>query len=479
MMRQTQRTVAVALFVIPLMSYVIGSTAYAADDSAGEVVFVKGIATAQLKDDAPRVIGKGDQLQQGEKLDTGGKSFALIRLRDGTQMTLRPDTAMVLNKVVTKKGKESGVLSLLKGGLRAVTGFIGKRKPGNFRIKTPTATIGIRGTDFDARLCDTNCDEEGKTQKNAGKKRAITPSKVSSVVARAAILRGIVTVKAEGKPDRLLTKGGPVYEGDIVDTAVSAFVVLAFRDQTRLTVQANSSFKVASFKYSAGKVVTQQDNSVTFRLIKGGLRMLTGLVGKRNPNHVRISSAVATIGIRGTGVDVICGAGCVDTSQGTPDLEGIPAGLHTAVWDGSAFIEMPSGTYSIQNGEAFFLERGATVPVKMPVIPIFIKDNPAPRPDGVDVDFGQLFSVVTGDTSQPGLYVTVRDGHIALEYDGNILDIAGGETGYAGQGNLHRLSQTPAYILHDPYPTPLQFDENVQRIIELISDEAGGLECTL
>jgi len=117
--------------------------------------------------------------------------------------------------------------------------------------------------------------------------------------------------------------------------------------------------------------------------------------------------------------------------------------------------------------------------VKLPVIPIFIIENPAPRPDKVDINFNQLFDVVTGDISRPGLYVTVRDGHITLEYDGRIIDVAGGESGYAGEGRLVRLAQTPSFILDDPYPTPLQFDENVQRIIELISDEAEGLECTL
>jgi len=295
------------------------SISYASNNEVGEVVFVKGIATAQQEGDAPRVIGKGDKLQQGEKLDTGGKSFALIKLKDGSQMTLRPDTAMVLNKVETTKGKESGLLSLLKGGLRTVTGFIGKRRPGNFRLKTPTATIGIRGTDFDARLCDNDCVKEGGMQKTVAK-----PVEQPSVIARASLVRGVVKVKVKGKPDRLLTKGGPLYEGDIVDTAISAFVVLAFVDKTVLTLQSNSTFKVDSYHYNKKKTVTKRENTSVFKLIKGGLRMLTGIVGKRTPNNVRITTPVATIGIRGTGVDATCGAGCVDTNGGPVNLEGIP-----------------------------------------------------------------------------------------------------------------------------------------------------------
>lgn len=460
---------------------------FAADETVGEVVFVRGVATAQQGDEALRIIGKGDKLLQGDKLDTSEKSFALIKLRDGTKMTLRPETAMVLDKVVTLEGKESGLMSLVKGGLRTVTGFIGKRRPGNFQIRTPTATIGIRGTDFDARLCEDDCNEEVSQQKKAEKKKDQPKQLVTPVAARAAMLRGVVTVKAEGKPDRLLTKGGPVYEGDIVDTAIGAFVVLAFSDQTRLTVQSNSRFKVASYQYSQSKTTTQREDSVGFSLIKGGLRMLTGLVGKRAPNKVRITSPVATIGIRGTGVDAICGAGCADNSQGNLNLDGIPDGLHTAVWDGNAFIEMPSGIYSVQNGEAFFLGKGATAPVKMPVIPIFIEQNPAPRPDGVEVDFEQMFGQVSTDDTQPGLYVTVRDGHVTLEFKGEIMDIAGGEsacaclTGPDGQpakGPV-RLPTTPVFIDEDTTPTPWQFDEGAYRVIEMISDEANDLECAL
>jgi len=477
-------TVFIRFMLVVLLGGLCPPMQLLASDVVGEVVFVKGIATAQQEGDAPRVIGKGDKLQQGEKLDTGGKSFALIKLKDGSQMTLRPDTAMVLDKVVVKKGKESALISLVKGGLRAVTGFIGKRRPGDFRLKTPTATIGSRGTDFDARMCDADCGKENATQKAAAR-----PIEQLPVVARASLVRGVVKVKVKGRPDRLLTKGGPLYEGDIVYTTISAFVVLAFTDHTVLTVQSNSTFKVDSFHYQQkkAKAVSKREGTVAFRLIKGGLRMLTGLVGKRTPNNVRITTPVATIGIRGTGVDTSCGAGCVDTSGGPVNLDGIPPGLHTSVWDGDAFIKMPSGVYGIRNGEAFFLEAGTTQPVKMPVIPIFIKDNPAPRPDKLDINFNQLFDTIAMDTSKPGLYVTVREGHITLEQKGKVIDIAGGESGCAcisgpdgrpADGPV-RLPGTPPFIKDDPYPTPLQFDENVQRIIELINDEAEGLECRL
>ena len=471
------------IFQLPLFAYclliILSQSVSAEEQPAAEVLFVKGVATAQQADEPLRVIGKGDRLNQGDKLDTGDKSFALIKLSDGTRMTLRPDTALVLDKVIIKKDQESGLLSLLKGGLRTVTGFIGKRQPGDFRIKTPTSTIGIRGTEFDARICEEDCSKEVAQESTGADKQALAKAISQPVVARAVLVRGVVTVKVDGKPDRLLSKGGPVYEGDIIDTALSAMAVLAFRDQTKLTVQSNTTFKVDSYHFKNNQQATtvQRENNVAFRLIKGGLRMLTGLIGKQEPNNVRLSTPVATIGIRGTGVDALCGAGCVDTSQGTPDLQGIPDGLHTYVWEGNAVLKMASGTYSIQDGKAFFLAAGAAVPIQMPVIPIFIRDNAAPRPDGVDADFEDLFGSESADGSEPGLYVTVKDGHVTLETDGKVIDLGGGDTGYSP--GPKRIWPPPPWVFRDPYPAPWEFDERVQHIIDLISDESDGLECTI
>ena len=454
----------------------------AEDQPAGEVLFVKGVATAQKGDQALRVVGKGDKLNQGDKLDTGDWSFALIKLRDGTRMTLRPDTALVLDKVIINKNEESGLVSLLKGGLRTLSGFIGKRKPGNFRIKTATSTIGIRGTEFDARICDEDCIKDIAAGRNKMADETKATSKSNPVVARAVLVQGVVTVKAESKPDRLLIKGGPVYEGDVIDTAVSAIAVLAFRDQTKLTVQGNTTFKVDNYHFSDSQqpAEAKRDNSVTFRLIKGGLRMLTGLIGKRSPNNVRLATPVATIGIRGTGVDAFCGAGCADTSKGTPDTKGIPDGLHTHVWEGNVVLQMPSGTYSIQSGQAFFLAAGATVPIQMPVIPVFIQQNPAPRPDGVDADFEDLFGHKAADDAGPGLYVTVKDGEVVLTYKDVPLALGPGDTGCACLENDSGPIILPAPPWGpDPYPAPWEFDESVRHIIDLISDEADGLECTI
>ena len=435
----------------------------------GEVIYAKGVATSQKKGEVPRVVGKGIPLYRGDTLNTGNKSFALIKLVDGSRITLRPNTALRLDDINIEPGKENALLSLLKGGLRAVTGFIGKRRPNAYNMNTVVATIGIRGTAFDARLCDKDCDQENKKQHDH-------IEKIAPAVARIAYINGTVSAIDKDKNKRRLEKGGPIYEGDRVVSQKHSAAVLVFRDRTRVTVRANTTFDVTSYQYDSGKqlqddkAVGKRSDSVGFDLLKGGLRILTGLIGKRTPEAFKLNTVVATIGIRGTGFDVNASQGCSVAAS---------CDLHTAVWDGEVYMQLPSGIFTVKNGEAMFLEHGRNKPVRLPNIPVFMLDDAAPRPDRIDVDFENLFATVAGDGSRPGLYVTVRDGHVALMQGGKVIDIARDESAYAGKGILQRLRLAPDFIIDDPYPRPDQFDDNVQRIIELISDEVSGLECRI
>ena len=71
---------------------------------------------------------------------------------DGGLVALRPDTKLKVDTYVfngQEDGSENPVFSLLKGGLRAITGIIGKRNKERYNLRTPTSTIGIRGTDHE------------------------------------------------------------------------------------------------------------------------------------------------------------------------------------------------------------------------------------------------------------------------------------------------------------------------------------------
>jgi hypothetical protein len=103
----------------------------------------------------------GTQVAAGETVATGANAYARLEMTDGSEIVLRPDSRLKVEDYKfndSKPQEDSFVLRVFKGGLRTVSGLIGKR--GNrdaYEMKTPTATIGIRGTQWDTRVCDNDC----------------------------------------------------------------------------------------------------------------------------------------------------------------------------------------------------------------------------------------------------------------------------------------------------------------------------------
>lgn len=90
-------------------------------------------------------------LEDNTIITTGSRSRAVVKFEDGQVVVLRPDTTFKINKYEYNSAqveKSQIFISLLKGGLRAITGLIGDRNKQAFRLSTPNATIGIRGTDI-------------------------------------------------------------------------------------------------------------------------------------------------------------------------------------------------------------------------------------------------------------------------------------------------------------------------------------------
>ena len=160
----------------------------ASAERVGEIKYARGAVTVQQADGSgARLIGQGDNLNQGEVVKTGSKSFAILRLEDDTRMTLRPGTSFAVEEYnAQRNNKASALLRLFRGGMRTITGFISKMNPGGYKIKTATATIGIRGTEFDARLCAQDCAEENRKLD----KRIAAEAK--RTVAKAVFIRGDV-----------------------------------------------------------------------------------------------------------------------------------------------------------------------------------------------------------------------------------------------------------------------------------------------
>ncbi len=122
----------------------------AADVRAGTVKSVLGDVKLQSGTAAPRNAVAGDAVSQVDLIRTGADSGASLVMRDGTAIAVGPSSSLDLKEFKFDATTQDGnlLVSLLRGSLRMVTGAIGKAHPEAVRVETPTAVIGIRGTDF-------------------------------------------------------------------------------------------------------------------------------------------------------------------------------------------------------------------------------------------------------------------------------------------------------------------------------------------
>lgn len=131
--------VVAALLCAPLLAF-----------AQATVQHLSGTLSVQRPDGSVRLLSERSQVREGDTIATERDSWAQLRFTDGGQVTLRPNTQIKVDGYQFTEGQPQGdnfAVALLRGGLRAVTGLIGRR--GNrdaYRMSTATATVGIRGT---------------------------------------------------------------------------------------------------------------------------------------------------------------------------------------------------------------------------------------------------------------------------------------------------------------------------------------------
>ena len=123
-----------------------------AQAAAGRFQFVIGDVRVIDTAGRERPVFKGVEVNEGETIVSASGGSAQLVLIDGGLMAIRPDTRLRIDAFRyngKEDGTEKGFFSLLKGTFRSVTGAVGRSNKHAYAIKTPTATIGIRGTDHE------------------------------------------------------------------------------------------------------------------------------------------------------------------------------------------------------------------------------------------------------------------------------------------------------------------------------------------
>ncbi len=135
----------------------LGLLAAGACANTGTVTQLSGTLSVQKADGSVRILSQKSQVVGGDTINTQKDSYAQIKFSDGGTITLKPNSSMKIQQFRFKQDEpkeDSFVFGLVKGGLRAVTGAVGKRGDQDaYSLGTATATIGIRGTSFGADDC--------------------------------------------------------------------------------------------------------------------------------------------------------------------------------------------------------------------------------------------------------------------------------------------------------------------------------------
>ena len=135
------------LFVVSLLT---GALAYAGQ-VAGTVTQLSGPLLVTKGDGTVKALAQNSTVEQGDTLVTEKNTYARIKFADNSEITMSPNSRLKIDSFSFDEAKpeeDKASFELIKGGLRAITGILGKRNSARATMKTPAATIGIRGTTY-------------------------------------------------------------------------------------------------------------------------------------------------------------------------------------------------------------------------------------------------------------------------------------------------------------------------------------------
>ena len=130
----------------------------------GTVDAISGIGFVSDNSGNTSGISKGQKIYEGQTITTASDSEVHLVTEDGGVLALRPDTKFRVDEYKADGDSADKIfMSLFKGAVRSITGWIGKHNTSAYRITTPTATIGVRGTDHETTVIENGGGDEPGT----------------------------------------------------------------------------------------------------------------------------------------------------------------------------------------------------------------------------------------------------------------------------------------------------------------------------
>lgn len=123
-------------------------SSYGAETSIGKISEISGTVSYRERNNIPYDAAfKDEVIAKGSWIKTGPDGWAALMLRDGSKLTLANNTELEITDFLIGNQEKRGLFSITQGKLRAsVVKLAGERV--DYRVKSPTAVAGIKGTEF-------------------------------------------------------------------------------------------------------------------------------------------------------------------------------------------------------------------------------------------------------------------------------------------------------------------------------------------
>ena len=212
------------------------------------------------------------------------------------------------------------------------------------------------------------------------------------------LLNGQAQVTGATVPAHALAKGDPVYSGDVVETLGSSYALIRFTDQGSVLLRPNTRFQLEKYKYKAAATAApapaaplaplqtaaaaaDEPDSNFFRLLKGSLRAVSGLVAHADYSHYVLSTPVATMGIRGTDfVVALCDAVCQNDPtvlQNLPQGETLEGAVISGVNQGQIVVTSSTGSTTTLGVNQYVVTLADGTQYLLNGVPVFLSTDAA------------------------------------------------------------------------------------------------------
>lgn len=129
---------------------VFSAVSYADTIVAGQTILAKGnVQAINPESNEHRKLRRRSEVFNIDRIVTGADSKAQFNMSDGGLITLKENTEILISEYkFNETGSDSSaIIEVVSGGLRSISGLI-KKSGGEYKVKTPVGSIGIRGTHF-------------------------------------------------------------------------------------------------------------------------------------------------------------------------------------------------------------------------------------------------------------------------------------------------------------------------------------------